>query len=108
MSRSRVIKELKVKTGDATHLIVKLNYDEGGMNYFQGCSMQRGLYLSVVPITRAERSTITKAFSGTSTPVLEMKRFNQKVLDNFVPNEITISALIANVKSKNGITLEEV
>jgi len=105
MSHNRTIKTLEVKKGDATHIKVEISYNIGGMNYFQGCNMERGIYLSVTPITKGERSTITKAFSGVTTLLYKMSRFNQKTMDSCVPDEEYVQRLIDSVVSKNSLEL---
>lgn len=105
--RDREIKLLEVTKGDATHLEVKLSYNEGGMNYFTGNVEQRGIQLIVTPIKISKGDGYTSrsftAFTGIKTNVLEMKRFNQKTFDNFEPTQQKIDELINYVKAKNNI-----
>ncbi len=93
-------------------LKIQFSYDMGGMNYFQGCTMQRGYYLSVTPveITRHEhglQSESSSAFSGTTTCLLEVKRKSPKAeaeAMKLVDSKKEI--LIQNVLSKNSAKIE--
>ncbi len=107
MSHKRVLASIPVLSGPATHLEVELYYNIGGMNYFQSVVMPRGLYLSASPVTKTPNSRISTAFSGNALCVLEMKKFNQKTLDNYVVDEEVKERMIRHVASKNGLVLQE-
>lgn len=107
---SRETKALELAGPGATHLVVKLSYNKGGMNYFTSREEQRGLYLSVIPVTRENRGAYTTesfgAFSGNKQCVLEMSRFNQKKLDSFSVDPEVEQKLIDHVLAKNGLKLK--
>jgi aminoglycoside phosphotransferase family enzyme len=67
--------------------------------------MKRGIYLSVTPFTKRENSRISKAYSGVTTLLWEMDRFNQKTMDNCFPDEKYIQRLIDSVVAKNSLEL---
>lgn len=107
----RKLELLEVATGNVTHIKVELYYAKGGWNYFTGNQERRGLYLSVSPVTRTvhEGGGVSESyvgFSGIKQFVLEMKRMNQKTLDNFVIDEKMKKQLIDHVCRKNNITLK--
>ena len=110
MSHKRIIKMLEVTKGNATHVKIELYYALGGMNYFSCKTEERGLYLSVSPVSRVERegyvSESYSAFSGIKMLVKPMARLNQKVLDNFEVKEEDIETLLSNVLSKNGLEVK--
>lgn len=110
MSHRKLIKMLNVTKGSATHIKIELNYNIGGMNYFSCRTEERGLYLSVTPVSRVQRegyvSESYSAFSGIKMLVKPMARLNQKVLDNFEIKEEDIETLLSNVLSKNGLEVE--
>lgn len=114
MSQSRVLANLEVAKGGATHIVVKLRYDIGGMNYFTSQSVVRGLKLSVTPVSKTisacgrYSSTVTTAFSGISKHMKDMKRFSQKTLDTFEVPQETINELVNYVCSQNAIELKKV
>ena len=112
-NQSRVIKMIEVVKGDATHIEIELYYNIGGMNYFTGENLERGLKLSVRPVRKSvsecgEFSTTSyTAFSGISKHLLTMARFNKKTLDTFVVDDETINQLVNIVKIKNHIETKE-
>ena len=86
---------------------VTLNYNEGGMNYSTYKTEQRGLYLVVKPVKLEEGNGFTSEsfmmFSGIKALVLPMKRFNQKMLDTFVPDAETEKKLIDYVINQHNL-----
>lgn len=109
MKQTRKIALHEITGGNATHLKVELYYNKGGMNYFTSNNEERGLYLSASPValSKGDRySTETySAFSGTKKLVKPMTRFNQKTLDEFVPDTDDIKTLVIHVLEKNGMKL---
>jgi hypothetical protein len=108
---TRILKELEVATGEATHVEVSLYYSKGGMNYFSGNNEARGLYLSVTPvsITKYEGGGIGrsfKAFSGVKQHIKSMARFSEKVLNEEVVDEVMLKKLLDHVLEKGKITLK--
>ena len=109
----RIIRSLEVTKGDATHLEIELRYDLGGMNYFTGKTVERGLKLSVKPVRNSVsecgkyKSQSFTAFTGISKHLLDMARFNQKKFDSYEVEEATITELVNYVKSKEGIETKE-
>ena len=102
---------LEVQSGNATHLKVELYYSKGGMNYFTYNNEQRGLYLSVSPVTISKGDGYNTesyyGFSGIKQFVQEMKKFSEKTLENFVIQENLLKNMIDIVIAKNGIVLKE-
>ena len=106
----RNLKMLEVSEGNATHIRIDLTYNIGGMNYFQGASEERGLYLSVTPVSRTQHennlvSETYSGFSGTKMLVKPMNRFSQKTLDTFEVWESDVEKLLNHVITKNSIKL---
>ncbi|MEA1972389.1 MAG: hypothetical protein U9N34_03720 [Candidatus Cloacimonadota bacterium] len=109
MEREKIYKELKIDESDKfTHIVIKIYYDKGGMNYFSTREERRGLYLSVTPIKREGHWTSYRGFSGTKMLVKPMKRYSRKQLDNFEPNQEDIDRILENVLNKNNLTTKEV
>lgn len=105
----RTKKYLQLETNSsATHLKVEVYYSKGGMNYFTGSNEKRGIYLSVSPVTRSERSESYMGFSGIKKHLVDMARFNQKTFDNFVVSPEIEKELIDHVCEKNSIKVLEV
>lgn len=102
---SKLIKSLRVAEGNCSHVDVEVFYAMGGMNYFSGGVTARGLKVSVQPLHKSGCCTSFTMFSGICEHVLDMKRFNQKVLDNYVPDEALVKKLIDHVLVKNKIKL---
>jgi hypothetical protein len=107
MNRERLLSEHKVLKGNYTHIEVKISYDIGGMNYFQGCTMPRGIYLTVSAVSKSKGWRSQKAFSGTTTLIKPLNRFSQKAFDNFNPKNEDVKKVFNDVLSKNNITLVE-
>ena len=114
---SREKQYIPVQTEKATHLKVELYYSKGGMNYFTGNTVRRGLYLSVSPVTLTKyegggSSEGYTAFTGTKQLVKELKRFSDKAMNEAVAefmaegNEIREN-LIKYVCNQNDITLKQ-
>jgi hypothetical protein len=108
---TRILKELEVATGDATHVEVSIYYSKGGMNYFTGNNEARGLYLSVTPVSLTTheggfKSRSFKAFSGVKQHIKSMGRFNEKVLNEEVVDEDMLKKLLNHVLEKGKITLK--
>lgn len=95
-------------TGDgSTHIEVVLYYTKGGMNHFTGKIEDRGMYISVKPITKSENSVSYTAFTGYKEKVRKMGRFVQKVFDNYDVNDWNLYCLIHRVIEDNGIKLTD-
>jgi len=88
---------------DCTHLKVEVYYHLGGANYFQGTNESRGLYVSVVPVTRSKGEGYTSesfvGFTGAKKLVLPMAKFSAKKCAEFNTGEIE-KQLIEYVKNK--------
>ena len=108
MSQKRIIKEFKIIGGNtkANVLRLTLEYRLGGHNYFTGSNNPRGLMLSCSPLEVGDGWVGYVGFSGTNSHVLEMKRFSQKTLDNFVPDEAQIKRLVDHVIRDNDLKVE--
>jgi hypothetical protein len=107
----RIIKDLSVTSGDANVVRVQLTYNKGGFNLWTYKEEERGLYLSVSPL-RIEHgdgyiTTSYTGFSGIKQLVKPLKRFSQKQLDTFEPEQETIDTLVNHVISKNLLTIEQ-
>lgn len=74
--------ELQEKTSHATHLLIELRYNLGGINYFTYKQEPRGYYLSVSPVKLEHRDGYTlesyTAFTGTKYLVKEVTRKSAK------------------------------
>ena len=99
---TRILDEIKT-TDPSTVLEVQLYYNIGGMNYFTGETMQRGLYVSVTPVQYSSDRKVRSysAFSGTCMAVKPMERFNAKKLAEFKVSDSLITQLVRHVLSKN-------
>ena len=107
MGDSRIIADLKTIKGDCNVVRIKLRYDIGGMNYFTGSVVIRGLYLSVTPLTLGTNNTIYKGFSGFNYLVKELKRFSKKQLAETEPSDEQMKIVLKKVLGVNEIELEE-
>ena len=106
--QKRILQSIPVEgAGETTHIDVELYYDKGGMNYWNGRSESRGLYISVQPLTKGDRFVSFTAFTGVKQHVKEMKMFTQKALDSFVPDSELVQKLIAHVLEKTGLRVKE-
>lgn len=109
--RKRNIMMIETTSPGSTHVKVELYYAMGGMNYFSGRTEQRGIYISVTPVSISKGSGYTSesytAFSGTKQLVQEMRSFNQKRFDEFEPDKALVDELVDHVVSKNSITLKK-
>ncbi len=108
---TRILKQLEVATGSATHVEVSIYYSKGGMNYFSGNNEARGLYLSVTPVTIRKyegggSSRAFTAFSGVKQHIKDMGRFSEKVLNEEVMDEEMFKKLLDHVLEKGKITLK--
>jgi hypothetical protein len=105
----RILAELPVKSGGdkTTHLRISVNYRIGGTNFFTYENQKRGLYIDVSPIGKSPNCVSYVGFSGTCMHVKEMKRFNQKTLNEYVPNPESIMRLVQDVIGRNNIVLEK-
>lgn len=106
--RERLIKTLETEQG--TIVEVKVDYRLGGMNYFTGNLVERGIYLSVTPV-RINKSSCGKyttrlytAFTGIVQVLKFMTRFNNNVFDNLHPDEELIEKMVKIVAQKNNLT----
>jgi hypothetical protein len=99
---------MPLKSG-ATHLKVELYYSKGGMNYFSGRSEQRGVYLSVSPVSVTKgdgySSETYTAFSGVKKLMYECARFNAKQFESYVPPQSEVDELVNHVLAKNSMEL---
>jgi hypothetical protein len=96
----------------ATHLKIDVYYALGGWNYFTGVKEERGIYLSVTPVTRTVvegcgASESYRGFSGIKQLVKPMTRFSQKTFDRFSYDEETYNTLVNHVLRKNNLKLKE-
>lgn len=107
-NQRRKLKLFEVEGGESTHIEIELYYSKGGMNYFNGRNEARGLYISVQPITKTDRSVSFMAFTGVKQYVKEMKMFTQKSFDTFQPDPVLIQNLVDHVLQKNGLTIKEI
>jgi hypothetical protein len=109
MSQKRILAEYPIVGGNtkANVLRLTLEYRIGGWNYFTGQNMARGLVLSCSPLEVGDGFTGYVGFSGTNMHVLDMKRFSQKTLDTFVPDEALVKRLINHVVTENNLTIGE-
>jgi len=105
MKDKKIYLELE-NNSTATHLKVSIYYSLGGMNYFSGNSEERGIYVSVSPVKRELKWESTTAFSGVKELVKPLKRFSQKILDNFIVEHDVLDKLIKFVLRKNGLKLK--
>ena len=51
-SQSRILAELEVTNGNASHIRISIVYRIGGINYFTSENQKRGLYIDVTPIVK--------------------------------------------------------
>ena len=103
---------IKVKGGTKVNsLKVEVEYDIGGMNYFTGRPIERGCYLSVIPVERSEYNghtiEIVAAFSGVSYLLKEVKRKSAKVEKEAleIANKYK-SEVIKKICDRDGYTIE--
>lgn len=104
MIEKRMLRKLPLK-GTKKVLEVELSYSKGGMNYFTGDVRPRGLYLSVTPIERSNGFSSFTAFEGITHCVAELKRYSEKTLFGFEPDETIIKKMIDHVLVKQNYTL---
>lgn len=114
MERTRILRTLET-TGEEV-IQVKLNYVKGGIYQFNRQMEERGLVVMVKPVIIKHEeldgmkytTTSYMGFSGVKQQVHMMKRFNQKVFDEFVPEKQLILDMINHVLHKNNLKLKEV
>ena len=102
---AKVIQAFNIKGSEAKKLEVEVYYNIGGMNYFTGHGMERGLYVSVTPVERSPGSYSYTAFSGTCKFIKPMKKFSKKALLECEPDPAVVQLLLANVLKKNNLEL---
>lgn len=100
---TRLLKSVATKQGKI--LEYELYYHLGGMNYFTGEVMHRGLYFSITPVERTKESKTVWAFTGTCILVQPLNRFSQKALDSFEVDSILQSDVLRHVLAKNKLEL---
>lgn len=109
-SRERMLKTFIISDdGDGTQkaVEVKVRYEEGGNSIITHEPQSRGLYLSVSPVTyttssRGYVSCCYVGFSGVKMCVQQMKRFSQKQLDSYVPDEADLQRMLDRITQANG------
>lgn len=112
--QERLIKEFKILDHPKWNTLrVKLYYDIGGMNYFTGNSVARGLKVNCSPLQvnsspEGYKSTVYTGFSGVVKHVKDMARFSKKTFENYVPSPEDVQQVIDAVVNKNGLKIEEV
>lgn len=107
MNRKRRIKTIRVLGPGVNQVEVDLYYNKGGWNYFTGAEERRGLYISVTPVLRSDRTRTYTAFSGVKVHVRTMKRYSQRALDNFEVNDNMTRDLIDRVMKNNNLKYME-
>jgi len=106
-NRKRVLQDISIiDGGDRNTLRVELYYSLGGWNFFTGTKEGRGLYVQVTPMEIGDGFTSFTAFEGVKQLMLETKRFNQKQLDEFVPDNSRVQVLISHVVGKNKLKIK--
>ena len=105
--RNRILQEVPITGENANTLVVKLIYNEGGMNWATSREEKRGLYLHVSPVNiqkeKGYQIRTTTAFTGVKKLVKEMKRFSRKTLDNFEVDSETLQKVKDYVMGSNGL-----
>jgi hypothetical protein len=85
-------------------LLIRLNYNKGGMNYFNHRSEPRGIYISVTPLKVENRGGYVMetyvAYSGVKDFILPQARFNAKALNSLVVDSAHIETLVSHVLNK--------
>lgn len=104
MSRSRILYDFPIKSNQVNTLRVKLEYREGGHNYFTSERVPRGLAISVSPLHVKEHSTSYLGFSGTAMHILDMGRFSAKKLREFEPTDEQLDKIINHVIADQKLT----
>ncbi|GIV43946.1 MAG: hypothetical protein KatS3mg035_1069 [Bacteroidia bacterium] len=107
MKGTKEYREL-VPNEKATHIEIEIYYSKGGANYFTGQNEQRGIYVSVSPVTLGENFVSYTAFTGIKQLIKPMARFSQKVLNETNVDATELNELIEHVCQKNGIKLKSV
>ena len=70
-SQSRILAELEVTNGNASHIRISIVYRIGGINYFTSENQKRGLYIDVTPITKSEID-MARAWGFHKTKVIQI------------------------------------
>lgn len=104
LTKKRLLNSIPIKDTNK-QLDVELYYSKGGMNYFTGNVLKRGIYISVIPYEISDNFRTSTAFSGICDCVKELKRFSQKELDNCIVPDDKIKLLVNHVISKNNFEL---
>lgn len=102
--------ELQEKTRNASHLLIELKYNLGGINYFTYKQEPRGYYLSVSPVKLEHRDGYTlesyTAFTGTKYLVKEVTRKSAKAEQEAEQKATDLEkSLIAFVCNQNNIAI---
>ena len=98
----KIIKSIPIDGKPNHYYEASIYYAKGGMNYFSGQAIQRGYYLSVKPVHRAEYGSSYMMFSGLGSLLQTATRFSQKVYDSLAGanyDEI-IEGCIQTIESK--------
>ena len=109
--RERLIKN--IQTEDGSIIEVKIDYRIGGMNYFTGSTVERGLHLSVSPVRVSKSSCGTystrsyTAFTGLHHLVKPLSRYNAKVLNEFPIDDDVVNLMVSRVVNKNNLKIVE-
>lgn len=99
---------LKENNRGYNHIVVKIYYDLGGMNYFTGINERRGIYVTAYPSFVDKFTETYTAFTGSKMLLKELKRFSQKSLYEIDFNGENVVRVIDSVLLKNNLKLEEV
>lgn len=105
---NKVIKRYKILNHPQwNELEISVSYDIGGFNYFTSEQKARGLKLHCTPQQRTENSRIVTGFTGVYTHVLDMNRFNTKVLREFQPTQKDYDAVKNHIINKYNLKIDE-
>ncbi len=101
---------LTTPTKNATHLLIELRYNLGGLNYFTYKQEPRGYYLSVSPVALEQRDGYTlesfTAFTGTKYLVKEVSRKSTKAEREAEQKAVELEkALINFVCTQNNLAI---
>jgi len=114
MKKDEVVIAVLETTTPGKKIEIRVDYDRGGMNYFQGVTMQRGYWLSVTPFEQGEHSRTIAAFSGTTAFMEPASRFNarriaeraEQLKKNMKTHDL-LQKTLAHVLQKNNLVLKE-
>lgn len=98
-NRQKLIQELQTKDGRI--IVLKVWYEQGGMNYFSGGRNSRGYYLSCRIVTRVKHEGYTteqfSMFSGIKKLLQTAERYSANTLMALEPTQADIDALVSHV-----------